>query len=1016
MSCTQKRIKLLLLLLLNLLIDFIFLILQKKLLWEDGTIVTYKNIYQSQMLVTVYECWYVDWGIPQVPKKCVNLLGLKNQASKFFYPDVADNKTCVMMLTSNLAEPQWIYVNCEIPYLIDVICLIEPSKIDKSKYDSKYKLSNHTDILNMVNRKYCSLERILIGKKCYLFVWYTFRRYSGMMLTQLCKIYQTTSAVYNSIDTFETVFNAIASRFPPILKDQNTMVFKRFIYSRYIDWYDYEEDLIPQDEAEGFHVCEDKKQSKAKGGVLFKCKDGKYISTLYLCDGKDECRLDGSDETYYLCQSSDEKQISRSKNTGFRMSCGPLFYEAMDGSCQKYLIFHGDKSGKSSVNSYCKSAHQKWKNDSFSNCWAEEEHEQALVFLLQNETFPLCFNKYEIPCLEGYQGCFNITDICMYKLNEYSHLIPCWNGGHLQNCKLFECNAKFKCPNSYCISWAFVCDGKWDCPEGVDEDKEFFCHSYMRCLGMFRCHDTNVCILLQNVCDGHDECILGDDELFCELKDTLCPSNCQCILFAISCSNVWISQNMHVYISIKFWKVFVIDVIQFVEHCQNVIYLQILNSQLTSPCHIEYPKKLKILDFARNFFKLISKLCFSSLTDLEILMVDQNLITHLHANSFVDTGRLYLLNISHNLLKYFPADIFNVPHSIKMLSLRNNQFSMIDHNAFVNLKVDFIETDDYHICCLVDASYKCNAKKPWYKSCTNLLPDSKTELCFIIISLLLTIVNLLSIIIHNIKPKNSFSITVVSLNIKDTLCAVYFKIIWISHFYLLNTFTVKEEIWRSGLKCFAVFGIVLWFTLLTQILLIFLSLLRLMVVIKPLNTKFKDKSLVTKWLFVIFIVSLIFTSVITVTVKLRSNSLPFYLCFPFIDPTNSIKSIKIITWMAVVTQFVTSVTILLINMLLIYQLFQSPKDIGHSKSNLKASMVIQLILLTVFNFICWFPMNGIYISAMFLSSYPTKMIIWSVLFVMPLNSFFNPLLFLIFSLKQNIAKKSSDDKMDGLRK
>ena len=297
-----------------------------------------------------------------------------------------------------------------------------------------------------------------------------------------------------------------------------------------------------------------------------------------------------------------------------------------------------------------------------------------------------------------------------------------------------------------------------------------------------------------------------------------------------------------------------------------------------------------------------------------------------------------------------------------------------------------------------------------------MLPDSETELCFIIISFLITIVNVLSIIVHNIKPKNGFSIIVVSLNIKDALCAVYFKIIWISHFYLLKTFTVKEEIWRSGLMCFVAFGIVLWFTLLTQILLVFLSLLRLMVVIKPLNTKFKDNSLVTKWLFIIFIVSLFFASVITVTVKLGSNSLPFYLCFPFIDPTNSIKSIKIITWVAVVTQFVTSVIILLMNMLLIHQLFQSPKDIGHSKSNLKASMVIQLILLTVFNFICWFPMNGIYISAMFLPSYPTKMIIWSVLFVMPLNSFFNPLLFLIFSLKQNTVKKRSVDKIDGLQK
>ena len=27
----------------------------------------------------------------------------------------------------------------------------------------------------------------------------------------------------------------------------------------------------------------------------------------------------------------------------------------------------------------------------------------------------------------------------------------------------------FKCLNNYCISWSYVCDGKWDCQRGEDE-------------------------------------------------------------------------------------------------------------------------------------------------------------------------------------------------------------------------------------------------------------------------------------------------------------------------------------------------------------------------------------------------------------------------------------------------------------------------------------------------------------------------------------------------------------------
>ena len=457
---------------------------------------------------------------------------------------------------------------------------------------------------------------------------------------------------------------------------------------------------------------------------------------------------------------------------------------------------------------------------------------------------------------------------------------------------MFECNAKFKYPNSYCIPWAFVCDGKWDCPEGADENRENFCQNNMRCAGMFRCHETYLCILWQNECDGHNECYLGDDEMLCELKDVLCPSNCQCILFAISCNAGDKPEHLQTYISIKFSGIAIKSLFKYMKDCQNVMYLQLSNSGLKSPCHLYYPKRLQILDFSRNIFETIKQLCFTSLPNLEILMLDQNVNTYLQTFSFIDIQKLYLLNISNNPLKFFLGDIYKCPHSMKVLSLRDNQLLTIDPKAFFNLKVDYIETDDYRIFCLVDASYICNAKKPWFKSCTNLLLDFKTEICFITMSSLIITANALSIFMHKIKFNSAFSVTVISLNIKDTLCAIYFKIIWISHFYLSDTFAVKEEIWRSGLMCFIAFGIVNWFTLLTQTLLVFLSLLRLMVAIKPLEANFKDQLLITKWLAIIFTVCFMMSTAITVTVKLTSNSLPFHFCFPFIDPTNSIKKIK----------------------------------------------------------------------------------------------------------------------------
>ena len=99
--------------------------------------------------------------------------------------------------------------------------------------------------------------------------------------------------------------------------------------------------------------------------------------------------------------------------------------------------------------------------------------------ILQIDTVHHCqftkFYKSQITCDKINPQFYDISKICTYQLNSLIHLIPCKSGGHLENCTYFECNMKFKCPGYYCIPWGYVCDGKWDCPHGLDESQEDIC-------------------------------------------------------------------------------------------------------------------------------------------------------------------------------------------------------------------------------------------------------------------------------------------------------------------------------------------------------------------------------------------------------------------------------------------------------------------------------------------------------------------------------------------------------------
>ena len=114
------------------------------------------------------------------------------------------------------------------------------------------------------------------------------------------------------------------------------------------------------------------------------------------------------------------------------------------------------------------------------------------------------------------------------------------------------------------------------------------------------------------------------------------------------------------------------------------------------------------------------------------------------------------------------------------------------------------------------------------------------------------------------------------------------------------------------------------FNIASPFLLGFLSLSRLMVVLYPLNTKFKSTKFAITRVFFLLVTAFVISLIITVTMFILYGTVPLSLCSPFVDPTDSILLIKIITWFIVIIQFVFCVKILFVHNKLIQQL-RKPK-------------------------------------------------------------------------------------------
>ena len=86
---------------------------------------------------------------------------------------------------------------------------------------------------------------------------------------------------------------------------------------------------------------------------------------------------------------------------------------------------------------------------------------------------------------------------------------------------------------------------------------------------------------------------------------------------------------------------------------------------------------------------------------------------------------------------------------------------------------------------------------------------------------------------------------------------------------------------------------------------------------------------------------------------------------------------------------------------LIVHVNKSDRSLQVSQTSNYTSRVIslQLMLTTISIFLCWFPVNAIYISVIFLPVYPTNLLHWTTGAIMPLNSIMNPCIFICMKLK-----------------
>ncbi len=914
--------------------------------WQDGSALTFQRFTSRSFSRNPYLTVSQPACRPDnIYHWCTDSGFQVNSGNRIFHPLCSKTYNCTFMLLYNLASPEWVKIRCTNDLSKYFICMTNKN------------VTTEPNLWNTVTDDHCSSLSIKHQNKCIYFTWHGNLK-KNVFLWSKIKPYPLVNMSELSF-LFHTVTpSPVCSQY---LKHKFAFEFDKFgaLYMKKQIYGD----------CQGYRMYFSATVPTIPGGNVFQCKNNVFVSAINVWDGVHQC-TDKSDEI--ACSHS--------------VSCQLLKKWVHIPFLKPSYLFPKEDQG-SNLNK---------ENNFYTYHRTQCQNKPALL----NQTVAKCIEPQYFSCGDGDPECYQISDLCIYKVNKFGILIPCWNGEHLTNCEKFECNAMFQCQKYYCIPWEYVCDNKWDCPQGTEETS--ICSS-THCTSMFKCSGRNkICLHLKSLCDRERNCPQGDDELLCDLDEQTCHTHCHCITYAIVCigsnfknNNKLNLPNFH---SLILMKLSLPEAFNIIVH--EAWYCSLVALPMKISCDLISGKNLILIKVFLSYQPLIQKHCYQKSPKLTDLQLSSNKISQLESEAFANLKDLRYLNLSSNYLENFPEDLFCSCVMLYFLSLYENKVQTINANTLLRLFVNILETRDFRLCCLTSAATICNAPKPSYISCSNLLPSNIFRVFYTLISVSIILLTVTSTMLYRIQPsKNATSIIPVFINLNESLCGYYLFTIWIADLMYKNGFVLQEAKWRSSVPCHVASGVFLMFNILDPMLLFQLSLSRFMIVIDPINSSYKTSKFTLRSVLFAFVPTAIIIGTTSLAIYLLQESIPTSLCLYFVDPANFAWSTKVLTGLVTFVQFSATAGICVIHNLLVQGAKKSRKLSKSKPTTWLTSLLIQLYLISLSNILCWIPTNIIYIVSLTISQYPTELIIWTAVALVPLNSIINPLVFISTSIR-----------------
>ena len=763
----------------------------------------------------------------------------------------------------------------------------------------------------------------------------------------------------------------------------------------------------------------------------FTCSDGSFIAAALQCDGHADCpQADDEANCTYVCDLKTEGCFSQCLYP--ECSCNNFYYQCIDGGCMSY-----DK--------FCNGQNDCPLGEDEYGCPVVHRTKYIVSTTVQDVNYAtgFCYGGTEyLPCV-SQKECYSLQSLCLYDTLD-GIMLHCADGTHLGgHCVFHVCKQRYKCFLSYCIPTHKVCDAVVDCP---DADDEAHCNK-MACPGHLRCSRTKFCVPPHEVCNGEPQCPLKEDEKFC----MHCPSECSCRGNIVSCydidsvdhaldpdilfpNNSFSNFNSTSYISIFNYSSSLFN--------QNPSLL-ILNNSFSIFIHTLFRQphmfeKTYCIKLNHGHFSMLLKGGFTDWRYFKLLrwlQLNNQGISVLH-KGFLCGDLMTRLDLSHNVINLVEQGAFSNLTNIELLNLDSNKITHLRHHFCDSLKklkflflrdnplyddiaplvlsgvpnIQIIRSDWYMLCCTVIHVKDCQPRGYHISSCDSLLSFISAKVIIALEASFATLSNgVLLYLFFMAKHKNPDMPLMVSLVSADALMGVYLLLIAVMDLTTTGVFYQHVTQWTQSYIC--LIGGLLNFVSSEASLCILaaLSIVRAVAIQKIGGLKVLKSKIICASVCVWMIVAVLTTSYLVpyylVNLKLRNN-----MCIILgIAHGHNVSYFEYIFQIILVAINATCLFIICIcafNILFVaYQSQRSVQSMSGMELSRTQKLAGKLLLLLFCNLLCWIRILSI--AGMLLSkgNIHEDIFAWMAIIIIPVCATTDPFLYNVHIFKCKNTKK-----------